>query len=86
MIAKNRACQNRISGIFKAVSGSDNLVCEIEMFFGMHSIPYMLLDIGRPAGDMDVLVAATAMVAGHSLIARDLSGFAHFPELAAESY
>ena len=42
--------------------------------------------IGRPAGDMDVLVAATAMAAGHCLVTRNVSHFANIPALAAESY
>ena len=45
-----------------------------------------LLDIGQPAGDMDVLIAATAMAAGHSIISRDVRHFANIPELAVESY
>lgn len=45
-----------------------------------------LLDIGQPAGDMDVLIAATAMAEGHSLISRDVRHFANIPELTVESY
>ena len=42
--------------------------------------------LGRPAGDMDVLIAATAMAAGHSLITRDISHFANIPQLTVEEY
>jgi len=42
--------------------------------------------IGRPAGDMDVLIAATAMAAGHSLITRDISHFVNIPQLTVEQY
>lgn len=42
--------------------------------------------IGRPAGDMDVLIAATAMAAGHCLVTRNVPHFANIPALAAESY
>ena len=45
-----------------------------------------LLDIGQPAGDMDVLIAATTMAARHSLITRNMAHFANIPELAVESY
>lgn len=45
-----------------------------------------LLDIGQPAGDMDVLIAATAIAAGHTVISRDVRHFADIPELAVESY
>jgi predicted nucleic acid-binding protein len=45
-----------------------------------------LLDIGQSAGDMDVLIAATAMAAGHSLITRNISHFVNIPELVVEQY
>jgi tRNA(fMet)-specific endonuclease VapC len=45
-----------------------------------------LIDLGRPAGDMDVLIAATAIAAGHSVISRDVRHFANIPELTVESY
>jgi len=45
-----------------------------------------LQNIGRPVGDMDVLIAATAMVAGHSIITRDISHFANIPQLTVEKY
>jgi len=45
-----------------------------------------LQKLGRPAGDMDVLIAATAMAAGHSLITRDMSHFVNIPQLTVEEY
>ncbi len=45
-----------------------------------------LQNLGRPAGDMDVLIAATAMAAGHSIITRDISHFANIPQLTVEEY
>lgn len=42
--------------------------------------------LGRPAGDMDVLIAATAMAAGHNLITRDISHFVNIPQLTVEQY
>jgi len=45
-----------------------------------------LIDLGQPAGDMDVLIAATVMAAGHTLITRNIAHFANIPELAAEGY
>ena len=42
--------------------------------------------IGRPAGDMDVLIAATAMMHGHRLITRNPAHFAAIPHLRVESY
>jgi len=45
-----------------------------------------LLDLGQPAGDMDVLIAATVMAAGHSLITRNISHFVNIPELRVEEY
>jgi tRNA(fMet)-specific endonuclease VapC len=42
--------------------------------------------IGRPAGDMDVLIAATAMSHGHCLVTRNAEHFANIPYLAVETY
>jgi tRNA(fMet)-specific endonuclease VapC len=45
-----------------------------------------LQQIGKPAGDMDVLIAATAMAYGHTLIARNSKHFRHIPNLIVEEY
>jgi tRNA(fMet)-specific endonuclease VapC len=45
-----------------------------------------LQQIGKPAGDMDVLIAATAMVYGHSLVTRNPKHFRHIPNLIVEEY
>ena len=45
-----------------------------------------LWGVGRPAGDMDVLIAATAMAAGHSLVTRNQSHFKNVPQLVVEKY
>ncbi len=50
------------------------------------SITGFLQQIGKPAGDMDVLIAATAMVHGHSLITRNTRHFRHIPHLLVEDY
>jgi predicted nucleic acid-binding protein len=50
------------------------------------SITGYLQQIGKPAGDMDVLIAATAMVHGHALVTRNARHFRHIPELAVEEY
>lgn len=50
------------------------------------SITGFLQQIGKPAGDMDVLIAATAMVHGHSLITRNPRHFRHIPSLTVEDY
>jgi tRNA(fMet)-specific endonuclease VapC len=42
--------------------------------------------IGRPAGDMDVLIAATAFANGHCLVTRNVSHFAAIPDLLVETY
>ncbi|MGW8258146.1 MAG: type II toxin-antitoxin system VapC family toxin [Thermoguttaceae bacterium] len=42
---------------------------------------------GRPAGDFDVLIAATSIAAGHALlITRNPAHFANIPGLSVESY
>ena len=45
-----------------------------------------LQQIGRPAGDMDVLIAAASVAAGHCLITRNASHFQNIPELTVETY
>lgn len=46
----------------------------------------ILQQIGRPSGDMDVLIAATAMAYGHTLITRNSKYFRHIPHLIVEEY
>ena len=50
------------------------------------SITGFLQQIGKPAGDMDVLIASTAMVHGHSLITRNARHFKDIPHLIVEDY
>jgi len=50
------------------------------------SITGLLQQIGKPAGDMDVLIAATALVHGHSLVTRNAKHFRHIPDLTVEEY
>ena len=50
------------------------------------SVTGFLLQIGKPCGDMDVLIAATAMVHGHALITRNAKHFGHIPHLVVEEY
>jgi len=50
------------------------------------SITGFLQQMGKPAGDMDVLIAATAMVYGHTLITRNSKHFRHIPHLIVEEY
>jgi len=45
-----------------------------------------LQQIGKPTGDMDVLIAATAMAHGHTLITRNSRHFGHIPNLIVEEY
>jgi predicted nucleic acid-binding protein len=71
----------------------DALLDELEIFefndaaaklFGF--VTGFLQQIGKPAGDMDVLIAATAMVYGHALITRNPRHFRHIPLLVVEEY
>lgn len=50
------------------------------------SITALLQRIGKPSEDMDVLIAATAMVHGHPLITRNVRHFQHIPRLVVENY
>ena len=45
-----------------------------------------LQTIGKPSGDMDVLIAATAMVHGRVLVTRNPRRFQHIPDLRLEDY
>ncbi|MBN1675906.1 MAG: type II toxin-antitoxin system VapC family toxin [Kiritimatiellae bacterium] len=45
-----------------------------------------LQEIGRPAGDMDVLIAAVAFANGHSLVTQNPSHFEDIPGLIVEGY
>lgn len=45
-----------------------------------------LLNIGRPAGDMDTLIAAVSITNGQRLITRNAKHFADVPGLVIESY
>jgi tRNA(fMet)-specific endonuclease VapC len=42
--------------------------------------------IGRPAGDVDVLIAATTLAHGHCLVTRNSSHFSDIPHLRVETY
>jgi tRNA(fMet)-specific endonuclease VapC len=42
--------------------------------------------IGRPSGDVDVLIAAMALANGHCLVTRNPSHFADIPHLRVEAY
>lgn len=45
-----------------------------------------LRDIGRPAPDMDVLIAATALAGGHLLVTDNAAHFLNIPQLSVETY
>lgn len=45
-----------------------------------------LLSIGRPVGDLDVLIAAVARANGHALVTRNPADFQNMPGLTVISY
>ena len=45
-----------------------------------------LQTIGKPSGDMDVLIAVTAMIHGRALVTRNPRHFQHIPDLRLEDY
>jgi tRNA(fMet)-specific endonuclease VapC len=45
-----------------------------------------VLNIGRPAGDIDALIAAVAMANGQPLVTRNAAHFSNFPGLVVHSY
>jgi tRNA(fMet)-specific endonuclease VapC len=42
--------------------------------------------IGRPAGDMDIMIAASTVAFNHILVTRNTSHFSGIPELTVEDY
>lgn len=84
------ARSNRPADDEKAI---DNLLQDVEILdfndaaarlFG--SITGFLQQRGTPAGDMDVLIAATALAYGHPLVTRNTKHFRHIPDLTVEEY
>ena len=45
-----------------------------------------LFDIGRPAPEMDLLIAATALVHNLTLVTHNIRDFANVPELAVQDW
>jgi predicted nucleic acid-binding protein len=45
-----------------------------------------LLDVGRPTGDADVMIAAICLVAGERIITRNSDDFANVPGLIVQGY
>ena len=52
--------------------------------FGM--ISAHLFSIGKPAGDLDVLIAAVAIINGHSILTRNERHFRNITDLAVITY
>jgi len=50
------------------------------------SITGFLQRMGKPAADMDILIAATAMAHNHMLITRNIKHFKDIPDLIVEAY
>ena len=66
-----------------ASKSSPSTIARAWLFAGMTA---HLRRIGRPAGDMDVLIAATALAAGHCLVTRNPAHFADIPGVVVEAY
>ena len=49
-------------------------------------ITALLQQQGKPAGDMDVLIASTALVAGESLVTANPTHFRNIPGLTVDTY
>jgi tRNA(fMet)-specific endonuclease VapC len=50
------------------------------------SLVAQLFRLGRPVGDLDVLIAATAVSAGQTVVTRDVEHFGRIPGLTVETY
>lgn len=77
---KDEATIRTLLGEFEILEFTDTAA----RIFG--SITGLLQRIGKPAGDMDVLIAATAMVHSHILVTRNTRHFRHIPHLILEGY
>jgi predicted nucleic acid-binding protein len=77
--AEHRVIDNLLSdiGIIEFNDRSARLFGQITAF---------LQSVGKPAGDMDVLIASTALAYGHILVTRNRIHFANIPELVVEEY
>jgi predicted nucleic acid-binding protein len=72
----------------------ESLLAELEILEFLGFSPRLFAQIraahrraGRLAGDMDTLIAATSLAAGHNLlVTRNPSHFAGIPDMAVESY
>lgn len=74
----------RVRGILAYINAILEFDDMVAQSFGQ--ITAYLRRIGQPAGDMDVLIAATALANGHCLVTRNPAHFADIPHLAVESY
>ena len=50
------------------------------------TVTAQLLRAGRPIGDLDVLIASTALAAGQSVVTRDVEHFSRILGLVVETY
>jgi tRNA(fMet)-specific endonuclease VapC len=85
-IFRSRDPQREQQRIEKVLSGltileHDELSAQL---FG--EIKAHLLDIGRPVGDTDTLIAAVARANGHSLLTRNAAHFQNVPGLTVLTY
>jgi tRNA(fMet)-specific endonuclease VapC len=85
-IARSRHREDEEKAVRACVSGFTILEFNDPAAKLFGSITGYLQQIGRPAGDMDVLIAATAMVHGHPLITRNPRHFKDIPHLLVEEY
>jgi predicted nucleic acid-binding protein len=64
------------------------IVLDLDAVSAVHfaKVKSHLMSIGRPAGDMDTLIAAIALAHGQRLVTRNPKHFADVPGLIVESY
>jgi tRNA(fMet)-specific endonuclease VapC len=85
-LAFSKDAQAEAKAINQLISDFEILDFDDHAAFIFGQIKAHLRRAGRPSGDMDVLIAATAMSNGHTLITRNVPHFQHIPNLMIEDY
>jgi tRNA(fMet)-specific endonuclease VapC len=83
-LARNRS--RELDSVHRVLSGLEILPFDDRAAWLFARSTAHLRRIGRPAGDMDVLIAATALAYDHCLVTRNPAHFADIPHLRVETY
>ena len=85
-VERSRSPAREEEAVLAVLSGLQILEFEERSARAFAKLTAYLQTRGRPAGDMDVLIASVALVSGESLITRDVRHFAALPGLTVPQY